>query len=479
MADQNRISRRRALQASAATLGGLAAAASQQGTAQAAAPPARQAGRPVGTKLPDGSYAHNVEVVGYSDLREHPGFKMAVREVNGRWYLYVAHFNIAPDYLGGWSVVDVTDPREPELVNHIPGPVHTMTLQMDLSGDTMVTALEKPFPVHLDPTPDDPFEEGVVIWDIKDPVNPRRLSHWRTKGTGTHRNHYSGGRYVHLAAGMPGYRGNIYVILDISDRSRPKEAGRWWVPGQKEGETPAHGGTSSGHFHGFCCGAGNTVSLHGPAYVSGNLAYLPYGGAGMVVLDISDVSDPKPVSTLPFSPPFHSLFGVHGVLPLPEQGIAFVNSEDVSYGKGAAHHASIVDISNPSKPFLLSLLPEPVPHPDAPYEDFYTRGGWGGPHNMNHHQYHPAVERQEGIFYMAHFNAGLRIYDVSNRRLPQEIGHFLPADPKKRYMPLPEDKLVTQTEDVVVDRRGFIYISDKNRGIYVLRYTGPRPRLSR
>jgi hypothetical protein len=28
---------------------------------------------------------------------------------------------------------------------------------------------------------------------------------------------------------------------------------------------------------------------------------------------------------------------------------------------------------------------------------------------------------------------------------------------------------VAQTEDVIVDRRGFIYISDKNLGIYVLR----------
>jgi myo-inositol-hexaphosphate 3-phosphohydrolase len=41
---------------------------------------------------------------------------------------------------------------------------------------------------------------------------------------------------------------------------------------------------------------------------------------------------------------------------------------------------------------------------------------------------------------------------------------------------MPEDKLVVQTEDVVVDRRGFIYISDKNQGVWILRYTGPRPR---
>jgi sugar lactone lactonase YvrE len=32
--------------------------------------------------------------------------------------------------------------------------------------------------------------------------------------------------------------------------------------------------------------------------------------------------------------------------------------------------------------------------------------------------------------------------------------------------------LVTQIEDVVVDRRGYIYCTDKNHGLFVLRY-GP------
>lgn len=37
---------------------------------------------------------------------------------------------------------------------------------------------------------------------------------------------------------------------------------------------------------------------------------------------------------------------------------------------------------------------------------------------------------------------------------------------------MPEGRLVAQTEDVVLDRRGCIYISDKNQGIYILRYIG-------
>jgi hypothetical protein len=38
--------------------------------------------------------------------------------------------------------------------------------------------------------------------------------------------------------------------------------------------------------------------------------------------------------------------------------------------------------------------------------------------------------------------------------------------------PLPRD-FVTQTEDVLVDTRGYIYVTDKQWGLWILRYTGP------
>ena len=42
----------------------------------------------------------------------------------------------------------------------------------------------------------------------------------------------------------------------------------------------------------------------------------------------------------------------------------------------------------------------------------------------------------------------------------------------ERAGPLPRD-LVTQTEDVLVDTRGYIYVTDKQWGLWILRYTGP------
>jgi LVIVD repeat len=186
--------------------------------------------------IPPGWEAHNMEPIGYSGLNNRKGaFKMAIKKVNGLWYLYMGHL-----WHYGWSIVDVTDPRNPKFVKTVPGPGNTWTIQMTLHDNIMVTALEKSS-LAWGADPNKPNEEGVLIWDISDPINPRQLSHWKTGASGTHRNSYPGGKYVYLSAGAPGFSSNILVILDISDPARPREAGRWWMPGQKAGEPKGQG----------------------------------------------------------------------------------------------------------------------------------------------------------------------------------------------------------------------------------------------
>lgn len=397
---------------------------------------------------------HNTRPVGYSDLDGRGGgFKMAIQEVDGKWFLYMGHL-----WHRGWSILDVTDPRRPEVVNFIEGPANTWTIQMDVEDGTMVTALEQ-MPPSWGGDPSAPFDEGVLIWDLKDdPVHPRLLGQFRTGGTGTHRNGYPGGRYVHLAAGMPGYSGNIYVILDIADPTHPVEAGRWWVPGQHVagGETPEP-----------------AVSLHGPPFTVGDLVYIPYGAAGLVVLDISDVTRPQLVGRLDFAPPFNPNIAVHSVLPIPERGIAVANSEAIAIrGMEPLNHASTVDISDPSKPTLLATFPLPQPPPGAPFDSFYDRGGRFGPHNTNMLYHSPFTDHSDSLIYLAYFNAGLRIVNIEDPRSPEEVGYFLPPDPTHRFGPQPPDALVLQSEDVLVDTRGNIYLSNKNQGLWILRYTG-------
>lgn len=393
--------------------------------------------------------ARDLRVVGYSETGGRPGFKLAIQQVDDRWLLYMGHL-----WDRGWSIMDVTDPSDPQVVKFIPGPANTWTIQMEIEQGTMITALERIAP-GWGGDPGKPFEEGFLVWSLADPLNPRRLGQFKTGGTGTHRDGYFGGRYVHLAAGMPGYSGNIYVIADISDPAHPIEAGRWWVPGQwvGGGEKPAAG-----------------VSLHGPPYVVGKLAYLPYGAAGLVILDISDPAHIKKAGQLPFTPPFLGNIGAHSALPLPSRNLAVVNSEAIAEDcNEPLNHASVVDISNPAKPTLLSLLPLPAPPEGSPYQNFCQKGGRFGPHNQNQHHHSLFTDHSDSLVYLTYFNAGLRVFDISDPVLPKEVAWFVPPDPVRRYGPIPVGSLVAQTEDVLVDSRGYIYVTHKNQGLYILK----------
>jgi hypothetical protein len=407
--------------------------------------------------IPAGWAAQNMEVVGYTIMNEHPAFKLTMTRAGDRWYLITAHYNVP-----GWSVVDVTDPRNPTVAKFIPGPPNTNTVQVDLADNILIAALGRP--ENREGTGMDPkaaYEAGVMLIDMKDPLNPKELSRWHTdnpQGRGTHRNAYQGGRYVHLAADMKGYDGDIYVILDISDPTKPVEAGRWWMPGQHVagGETPQKN---------------PNVNLHNPNFVDGNLVYLSYGDAGMVVLDISDVKHPKLVSRIKFQPDHR--FDVHTVSPDFKRKLVYVNSEAVIAGcKGPLDHATIVDVSNPAKPFPISRFPVPVPPEGLAYTNFCDKGGRFGPHNMNQLQYNPQVQQQGNLAYLTWFNAGLRVYDVADKRLPREVASFMAPLPQKIYMPAYGN--FVRMEDVLVDTRGYIYVSGgAQQGVWILRYTGP------
>ena len=61
--------------------------------------------------------------------------------------------------------------------------------------------------------------------------------------------------------------------------------------------------------------------------------------------------------------------------------------------------------------------------------------------------------------------------------MTREIAYFIPADPLIRIGTKPS-QLAAQSEDVLVDRRGGIYLSDKNHGIHILRLQNVWPYLN-
>jgi len=416
-------------------------------------------------------YAENMELIGYHDLDGRPGLKLAMQEVDDRFYLYVA-----PIWHQGWAILDVTDPRNPTLERWIDGPPNTWTEQVQVADGLMVTGLEHIHPLFRTGGKEEP-EEGILIWDVSDPVDPKQLAHWRTGASGTHRNYYDGGRYVHAAMTMPGYVGHIYGALDIEDPEHPRLAGQWWIPGQHEagGETlPQRLVEGAQRNHPFPDVP--AAWLHGGAYATGDRVYCPWSRGGMVLLDIEDVEQPRHVSTLEMWPPLGSSIAVHTVVPIPERKLAVLNSEALQErGAEPEGYVALADMSDESDPQLLSLFPKPEVPEGYPFADFTQKGGRFGPHNQHQPQHQACLQPTGDYIYVAYFNAGLQVFDISNPRAPKVAGYCIPEDPETRNGPLPTD-LVIQVEDVLVDRRGYIYCSEKNSGLYVMEFTPPARR---
>src|SRR3546814_11634407 len=81
---------------------------------------------------------------------------------------------------------------------------------------------------------------------------------------------------------MAGYVGNILVVYDMREPSRPEEVSRWWLPGQHvaAGETPSWPGQKNRLHHATRCGD----------------ELLAAGWhAGTRVLDVSDQTNPPPI----------------------------------------------------------------------------------------------------------------------------------------------------------------------------------------
>ncbi len=411
----------------------------------------------VADPIPPGSEASNLQLVGFSGLGGHSAaFKLALKHAaNGHWYLFAGH-----SFESGWSIVDVTDAGNPRYVRFIPGPPGNVTSQVTLHGNLLITGLDE---LRGAANLARPVESSVVLWDISNPENPKQLSTWKGGSGGSHRNSYPGGRYAYLATTVPGFTGRILVILDVSDPRHPTEAGRWWQPGQKAGEAPVNAKMSGG--------------LHGPVSISpdGKTATMGYH-PDVVNLDISDVAHPKLIGSLTMTPPFadNGSQSEHTVLPFWDRKLLYVSSEASASGCDTEplNYAGFVDDSNPAKPRLISLLPPPRPPAGAAYKDFCDKGGRFGPHNVNTEIHNPDVMPNGNALYIAYFDAGVQKYDITDAHLPTNTGYFIP--PERPDLPKhptggPHESPINWCEDLAIDARGYIYVSDDKWGIWILR----------
>ena len=389
--------------------------------------------------------AHH-ELNGFGGMGE--GLSIQIAK-DGRRILWSAHESAPKNF----TAIDVSDPRAPKVVVQTELPQsHMRSNSLELVGDTMVVAYQTKLPGQQ--------PAGFEIFDISEPEKPRSVSFFDASGPysrGVHQLWFADGEYVHMAAGAHDFQARdarddqFYRIVDVRDCGSPKEVGRWWLPGTREGdsEPPPVRHKPEADF-GFR--AHNTnVYPQRP-----DRAYLGYLDAGMIILDISDKSKPTVVSRWDNSPPYYGF--THTALPLFDRDLIVVTEESVvDEATDFPKLIWLLDAREEGKPVPISTCPMP------PFDSFARRGGRYGAHNIHENVPLPTSWFSDQIILGTFFNGGLRAFDISDPYRPTEVAHFVPAAPRGA----PTGAI--QLNDVFVDERGIVYVVDRHvGGLYVL-----------
>ncbi len=347
--------------------------------------------------------------------------------------LYVGHLGTSGM---GTSILDVADPARPVLVTQWPAPAGTHTHKVQVAGGLLLVNHER-FPYRAALA--GPFSAGLAAYRLDDPLRPEQAGFWPSGGRGVHRVVWTGGRYAHMSATPDGFSDRIWVVLDLADPARPAEAGRWWWPGQRAGEQPTWR-------------PGERYAAH-HALLAGDRAYLGYDDAGLVILDVSDITRPRQAGQLRWDGG-----STHTCLPLPGRQLVVVTDEQVSNGPRAPQRAiRVIDVA--ATPRVAATCPPP----DDRYDQLPLRFG---PHNLHENQ--PGAYRSERLVFATYFSAGVRVYDLADPAHPREVAHWVPEPPPGQP--------VAQINDLFVDDGGLIWVTDRiSGGLYVLQ---PEPGLA-
>ena len=284
---------------------------------------------------------------------------------------------------------------------------------------------------------------GIRNYDITDPTKPNLLQEYNTgeKGNGTHHNFYDGGKYAYLDCGWDDQLrlenhqrpySNALMIVDMSDPANVQEVSRWWVPGQKLGEEEEY---KKYRFAGDRTSwTGNHGAITVPKRVEdgGTIGYGGFGAFGFYAMDLSDIKHPKPYGHMQYefdafgTIPFHTCYPVIADAAHPRllNKVVAVHEALEADCRENYHTPYMMDVKDPKNPKIIGFFPRPAAPPDAPYTDFCFARGRFGSHNTQ--CWLAPGTSNPAIIVIAWFNAGVRVFDISNPTEPKEVAWFVP-----------------------------------------------------
>lgn len=447
--------------------------------------------------------ARSVRLVGYHDLQGRESLVVTTLsdQANGSW-VYVGHHDsywdqkpkpnpiTGKDEWNGTSILNVADPSAPKLVWHIPNESNRNSRGVSVVYDYKFDGSGRDYLIRNSEI----LTEGETGKDLKYQIfditsrdsDPSKIS-LVSEITGTPPNSCGPGcggafvfrahkgwwspdtGYFYAASGEPGFRNVIIQIFDLKDPKSPKFVGRAWLPSQKDGE-PGYEGQ---------------YAHHPVVDEAAKRLYVGYRNSGWTAeFDIADPAKPRLVWSLDLNPPHR---GPHTVSPIVYSKVpnfsgdalprryAFVVDEaggaaDMAPCPGGVRPGSyMLDITNESKPLPVSVWQVPV-------GNFCTKGGRFGPHQSAETVNGKINRFDDKIAWLAYFNAGIRVVDLSNPYQLQELGSYIPKTNARSHPIAKDQPVVIQINDVDIDHRGFAYASDRvGTGLFILEYTGKKP----
>ena len=397
----------------------------------------------------------NMKLLAHHELQGFGGVGegMALQKTrDGRRILWLAHESAPKNFTG----VDVSDLRAPKVVVQTELPHKDVrSNSLDVVGDTLAVAYQTSR-TGLKPA-------GFDLIDIGNPEKPKTISHFDCSGPhsrGVHQLWFVDGEFVHMSSGAADFQprnpsdDQFYRIVDVRNPSKPVEAGRWWLPGTREGDPEPPPRRLERKFDVGFRAHNTNVFPQRP-----DRAYIGYIDGGAVILDIADKARPKMVGHWNHSPPFNGF--THTVLPLFGRNLLIVSDECVQdTGADWPKLVWVVDAREESNLVPVGTLPPP------PVHEFIKKGGRFGAHNLHENLPGPLSWRSEQYVVGSFFNAGVRAYDVLNPFQPKEIAYYVPETPRGSRTG------AVQLNDVFVDERRIVYTVDRHiGGLYILEMT--------